>query len=162
MEPISLDLQGILEHQMNRHPYLMIDFAAEVIPGKSAKGHKNVTANDWFIPCHFPGDPNMPGLLQTEALVQMSALMLLTLPGNKGKICYLSALEKAKYRRKILAGDRLDIETTLLSWKRGVAKCEAIGCVNNEKACEASFVLVMPDIIQQFSVSRPPTNSLGT
>ncbi|MCG8670726.1 MAG: 3-hydroxyacyl-ACP dehydratase FabZ [Pseudomonadales bacterium] len=158
MEPISLDLQGIIDYQMNRHPYLMIDRAIEIIPGESAKGYKQITANDWFIPCHFPGDPNMPGLLQTEALVQLSALIVIALPGNKGKICYLSQLEKAKFKRKVLAGDRLDIESHLLSWKRGIAKCEAVGKVDGEKACEATFTLVMPDVMNEFAV-KASTNS---
>ncbi|OUS29734.1 beta-hydroxyacyl-ACP dehydratase [Gammaproteobacteria bacterium 45_16_T64] len=153
MEKLTLDLQGILEYQMNRHPYLMIDYAEEIVPGESAKGHKNVTANDWFIPCHFPGDPNMPGMLQTEALVQMSALMVLSLPGNKGKICYLSTVEKGKFKRKVIPGDTLDIECKLISWKRGIAKCEAMGSVNGEKACQISFTLVMPDVIKEYSVS---------
>ena len=155
MDPISLDLQGIIEYQMNRHPYLMLDRATEIIPGQSAKGYKQVTANDWFIPCHFPGDPNMPGLLQTEAMVQLAALTVLTLEGNKGKICYLSQLEKAKYKRKVLAGDRLEMEATLISWKRGIAKCETVGRIEGEKACEAMFTLVMPDVMNQFSVKQP-------
>lgn len=155
MEALTLDLDGILEYQKNRHPYLMLDRATEIIPGKSAKGYKQITANDWFIPCHFPGDPNMPGLLQTEAMVQLSALIVLSLPGNKGKICYLSQLEKAKYKRKVLAGDRLDMEASLRSWKRGIAKCEAKGLVDDEKVCEASFTLVMPDVMNEFAVKKP-------
>ena len=35
---------------------------------------------------HWPKDPNVPGMLQIEALVQMSALAILSLPGNKGKV----------------------------------------------------------------------------
>ena len=86
MEAIQLNHSEILEYQKNRFPYLMIDMATEVIPGESAKGFKNLTSNDWFFECHFEGDPNMPGMLQVEALVQMSALSVLTLPENKGKV----------------------------------------------------------------------------
>ena len=96
MNKITLDFEGILEYQKNRFPYLMIDVATEIIPGKSAKGFKNLTSNDWFFDCHFEGDPNMPGMLQAEALVQMSALSVLTLPGNKGKVVYLVSAEKIK------------------------------------------------------------------
>ena len=39
MEKIILDKKGIHEYQQNRAPYLMIDFATEIIPGKSAKGY---------------------------------------------------------------------------------------------------------------------------
>ena len=86
MESLRLDLNGIHEYQQNRYPYLLIDFAEEVIPGVNAKGYKDLTRKDWFFECHWPGDPNMPGMLQIEALIQMGALTVLTLPGNKGKI----------------------------------------------------------------------------
>ena len=97
MKALSLNNLEILEYQKNRYPYLMIDVAEEVVPGKFAKGFKNLSSNDWFFKCHFPGDPNMPGLLQIEAMVQMSALVILTLPKNKGKIMYISKLKKATF-----------------------------------------------------------------
>ena len=91
-EILSLDLKGIHEYQQNRKPYLMIDGAEEVIPGLSARGFKQLTKDDWFFAVHWPDDPNMPGLLQIEAMVQMCALSILTLPGNKGSRVYLSAV----------------------------------------------------------------------
>ena len=84
-----LDNKDIIEFQKNRFPYLMIDVVENVVPGKSSAGFKNLTANDWFFKCHFPGDPNMPGLLQVEAIVQIAALAILTMEGNKGKVMYL-------------------------------------------------------------------------
>jgi 3-hydroxyacyl-[acyl-carrier-protein] dehydratase len=152
MEKIRLDKKGIYEYQRNRHPYLFIDEAWEVIPGVSAKGYKDLTAEDWFFECHWQGDPNMPGLLQIEALVQMCALTVLTLPGNKGKVVYLTSANNIKLSRKIVAGDRLDIETKLLSWKRGIGSCSGIGSVKGEIACRADFTIVMPDILNEYKV----------
>ena len=54
----------------------MIDYATEVIPGESSKGYKDLNKDEWFFKVHWPNDPNMPGMLQVEALVQMSALCL--------------------------------------------------------------------------------------
>ncbi len=153
-KPFRLEMPDILEYQKNRFPYLMIDVAEEVVPGESARGYKHLTANDWFFECHFPGDPNMPGLLQTEALVQMAALSVVTLPGNKGKVVYLTSVNKIALRRKVVAGDRFDIDTRLLSWRRGVGKCSGIGTVAGEKACEAEFNIVMPDLVNEFKVGR--------
>ena len=152
MNKISLDFNGILEYQKNRFPYLMIDVATEIIPGKSAKGFKNLTSNDWVFDCHFEGDPNMPGMLQVEALIQMCALSVLTLPGNKGKVVYLVSAAKIKLSRKVLAGDCFEIETKLLTWKRGVGLCEGVGKVDGEVACRAEFNIVMPDLIKEYQV----------
>ena len=49
----------------------------------------------------LPSDPNMPGMLQIESLVQMSALSILTLPGNKGKLLYLTGANKIKFSKKL-------------------------------------------------------------
>ena len=86
MKKIVLDKKKIYEYQQNREPYLMIDFASEVIPGVSAKGYKELKSDEWFFKVHWLNDPNMPGMLQIEALVQMSSLAILSLKGNKGKV----------------------------------------------------------------------------
>ena len=82
---MKLNKEQILEYQQNRPPYLMIDFAEEVVPGKSAKGYKDFKEDEWFFKVHWPSDPNVPGMLQIEALVQMSALSILSLPAIKEK-----------------------------------------------------------------------------
>jgi len=151
MEGFSLDYNGIHEYQKNSYPYLMIDYVEEVVPGKSAKGFKNLSANDWFFKCHFPGDPNMPGMLQIEALVQMFALTVLTLGDNKGKIAYLSSANNLHFFKKVLPGDRLVIETELHSWKRGIGTGAGKGYINGKIACQADFTIVITDILNQYS-----------
>ena len=96
---ITLDKAQILEYQKNKPPYLMIDEATEIIPGLSAKGFKYLNEDEWFFKVHWPNDPNMPGFLQIEALVQMCSLSILTLPGNKGKIMYLVSANNLKFKK---------------------------------------------------------------
>jgi 3-hydroxyacyl-[acyl-carrier-protein] dehydratase len=154
MNSMKLDIKGILEFQQNRYPYLLVDMAEEVIPGVSAKGFKNLSINDWFFDCHFPGDPNMPGMLQIEAMVQLSALTILTLDGNKGEVAYLSSANNLKWSRKVVPGDRLDMETKLVSFKRGIARNTGVGSVNGELTCKADFTLILPHIMGQYKVNN--------
>ena len=154
MNKLRLDLNGLHEYQQNRYPYLLIDFAEEVIPGKSAKGFKKLSVDDWWFEVHFPGDPNMPGALQIEAMVQLGALMVTTLPGNKGKVVYLISANNLKLMKKIMPGDRLDIETELISWKRGMGKCSGAGYVNGGKVCSVDFNIVMPHILEGYKVKK--------
>ena len=154
MGKLRLDLIGLHEYQQNRYPYLLIDVAEEVIPGKSAKGYKNLSINDWWFEVHFPGDPSMPGGLQIEAMVQLGALMVTTLPGNKGKVVYLTSANNLKLMKKILPGDRFDIETELLRWKRGLGSCTGAGYVNGEKVCGIDFNIVMPHILEEYKVKK--------
>ena len=149
---ISLNKKQILEYQQNKPPYLMIDEASEIIPGKSAKGFKQLEDDEWFFKVHWENDPNMPGMLQVEALVQMSALAILTMPNNKGKVMYLTSANNLKFSKKIIPGMRLDIETNIKSFKRGIAICDGLGLINNEIACKASFNLILPSELKKYKI----------
>ena len=149
---LRLKKKDILEFQQNRYPYLMIDEATSVVPGKSAKGYKDLIKDEWFFKVHWPKDPNMPGMLQIEALVQMCALSILSLPGNKGKVMYLTSANNMKFTKKIIPNTRLDIETQVKSFKRGIAICEGIGLVKKEIVCTAEFNLILPDELKKYNL----------
>ncbi len=146
---LTLNKSEILEFQKNRDPYLLIDEATEIIPGVSAKGFKELK-NDWFFECHWEGDPNMPGMLQVEAMVQMSALAIVTLPGNKGKVIYLASADKIKFKKKVLSNSRLCLETFILNWSRGVGKCKGFAKINNEIVCQAEFTITEPVTLKKY------------
>ena len=149
---MKLNKEQILEYQQNRPPYLMIDFAEEVVPGKSAKGYKDFKEDEWFFKVHWPKDPNVPGMLQIEALVQMSALSILSLPGNKGKVMYLTSANNIKFIKKIIPNKRLYIETKVKSYKRGLAICEGLGLIEKQIACKAEFNLILPEEIKKYNL----------
>jgi len=153
MTSISLDKKQICIYQQNRDPYLFIDQATEVVPGKSAKGYKDLKDDEWFFKVHWPKDPNMPGMLQIEAMVQMSALAILTLPGNKGKVMYLTNANNMKFISKILPNSRFNIETNVLSYKRGIAICNGIGLVEDKIVCKADFNLILPDELKKYNLN---------
>ena len=150
---MKLSKKEILEYQQNRSPYLMIDFVDEVIPGKSSKGYKDLKEDEWFFKVHWPNDPNMPGMLQIEALVQMSALSILTLPNNKGKIMYLTGANNLKFIKKVIPNNRLYINTYIKSFKRGLAFCKGEGLVNNQVVCKAEFNLILPDELKTYNLN---------
>ena len=96
----------------------------------------------------------MPAMLQIEALVQMCALSILSLPGNKGKVVYLTSANNMKFAKKIIPNSRLYIETKIKSFKRGLAICEGIGLVNKEIACKAEFNLILPEEIKKYTLKK--------
>ena len=151
---MKLNKEQILEYQQNRPPYLMIDFAEEVVPGKSAKGYKDFKEDEWFFKVHWPRDPNVPGMLQIEALIQMSALSILSLPGNKGKVMYLTSANNIKFIKKIIPNKRLYIETKVKSFKRGLAVCEGLGLIEKQIACKAEFNLILPEEIKKYNLKE--------
>jgi 3-hydroxyacyl-[acyl-carrier-protein] dehydratase len=144
-----LDSSELLDYQPNRYPFLMIDYVTKFIPGALANGYKNFTNNEWFFPIHFPGNPNVPGALQLEALAQMLTIAITTLPGNKGRVTHAIS-HIVKFKREVLPGERLDIETKVLSWKRGICRGLGKGIVNGEMACEAEMTITIPEILNQY------------
>ena len=154
MKKLILDKDAIYQYQQNREPYLMIDHASEVIPGISSKGYKDLKKDEWFFEVHWPNDPNMPGMLQIEALVQMSSLAILTLPNNKGKIMYLASSNNLKFIKKVIPNSRLTIETKIKSFKRGIAMCDGIGMIKNDLVCKAEFTLILPDQLKKYNLNK--------
>ena len=78
----------------------MIDYVTSVLPGKYANGYKNFTNNEWFFPQHFPGNPNVPGALQLEALAQMLTVAITTMDGLKGRVTHALSHE-VKFKKEI-------------------------------------------------------------
>jgi len=154
MEPFSLNCVALQEYQPNRYPFLMIDHVDAVVPGKYARGYKHLTLNEWYFPVHFPGGPNMPGALQLEALAQMLTVAITTLPGLKGKVTH--ALEhRVRFRKEVLPGKTFVIQTEVMSWNRGICKGKGIATVDGEVACEASMLITIPEILQQYLPRKP-------
>ena len=154
MKKLILNKEQIYAYQQNREPYLLIDFASEIVPGKSAKGYKDFNDDEWFFKVHWPTDPNVPGMLQIEALVQMAALSILTLPNNKGKTMYLTNANNLKFIKKIIPNKRLYINTETISYKRGLASFNGEGMVDDEIVCKANFNLILPSELEKYNLKQ--------
>lgn len=150
----SLNSVELQEYQPNRYPFLMIDYVDEVLPGKYARGYKNMTLNEWFFPVHFPGGPNMPGALQLEALAQMLTVAITTLPGLKGKVTHALS-HTVRFKKEVLPGDKFEIQTEVISWKRGICKGKGFAYTNGELACEADMLITIPEILEEYLPKKP-------
>lgn len=146
----NIDAYEIQQYQQNRYPLLFVDKITEAMPGSYAKGYKNFTYNEWFFPAHFEDEPNVPGFIQVETLTQVFLMTFLTIPENKGKKTGFVSIDGMRFRKKIVPGDRLNIDAKLLSFRRGLAKGHVVGYLNDEIACELDLTVTIPDIMTQF------------
>lgn len=146
----ELGIIDIIKHQRNRYPVLLIDKVVDLKPGKSAVGIKNFTYNEWFFPGHFDDEPNVPGFVQVEALVQAFILTFLSLPEYSGMKTNFTNIDNIKFKRKIVPGDTLRSIANLNSFKRGLAKGDAKGYVGEELAVTADFTVIVPDVFNKF------------
>jgi 3-hydroxyacyl-[acyl-carrier-protein] dehydratase len=112
----SVDIQGILELLSHRYPFLLVDRVVDYEPDTSIRAYKNVTMNEPFFQGHFPGTPIMPGVLIIEAMAQACGVLYLLSNKDKaqGKLLYFLGMDKVKFRRAVVPGDRLDIEAAVL------------------------------------------------
>ena len=142
-EKLSFDTIEILNMIPHRYPFMLVDRITECIPGKYAKGYKNLTMNEPFFQGHFPGNPIMPGVLQLEALAQCSAPILLMLEAYKGKLALFAGVDNVRFKNIVRPGDRFDMEIELLKLKGPIGKSHAIGYVDGKVVVEADMTVAM-------------------
>lgn len=138
-----LTTKEIMEIIPHRHPFLLIDTIESLEPGVGAVGKKCVSGNEPFFAGHFPGNPVMPGVLIIEALAQVGAVAMLSLPEMKGKTAYFAGIDKAKFRRKVLPGDVLLLETIITKVKGPVGVGRAVATVDGRKVAEAELTFAI-------------------
>lgn len=138
-----LNTKQIMEIIPHRHPFLLVDTIESMIPGKSAVGYKCVTYDEPFFSGHFPDEPVMPGVLQIEACAQVGAVAILSLEENRGKTAYFGAINNARFKRKVVPGDRLRMECEIIKQKGSLGIGKAVATVDGETALTAELTFMI-------------------
>ena len=137
----EMDVNDILAILPHRYPFMLVDRITEVdVENKRIVGFKNLTFNEPFFQGHFPQEPIMPGVMQLEAMAQVAGILLNKVNEKEGEIAYFMAIDKAKFRRKVVPGDvlRMDIEVT--RWRTRMALVHGKAYVGDELACQADLM----------------------
>lgn len=138
----SEDIQKIIPH---RYPFLLIDRILEMDEGVRAVGIKNVSANEQYFQGHFPDMPIMPGVLQIEALAQVGAVAVLSMPQNQGKLAYFAALDNVRFRKPVKPGDQLILEMKLDRIRGRIGTGTGIAKVGDDVTAEGKFTFALGD-----------------
>jgi 3-hydroxyacyl-[acyl-carrier-protein] dehydratase len=131
-------IQRIIPH---RYPFLLVDKVRDIVVGKSCVGIKNVTFNEPQFQGHFPGMPIFPGVMIVEAMAQTSGILVgVTMDlADKGAKVFFMGVESAKFRRKVVPGDVMELHVTALRGGGKVWKFEGKAMVDGQLAAEAVF-----------------------
>lgn len=135
-----IEIGKILEVLPHRYPFVLVDRVTEIKVGEYIRGHKMVSYNEPWCQGHFPGRPIMPGVLIIEALAQIGGILAYaTDPFDATRsLMYFLGIDKAKFRRTVTPGDRLDLFVEVAHhrsnvWKlRGEATVEGKLCAQGE------------------------------
>jgi len=144
MELNSQEIQKLIPH---RYPFLLVDRITACEPGESASGIKCVSANEMQFLGHFPGNPIMPGVLILEAMAQVGAVCILSLPENRGKLAVFGGVKEARFRRQVVPGDVLEMTCEIVRRMGPVGIGKATARVGGQLAAtaELSFALTEPE-----------------
>lgn len=140
---MNIEAKEIMEVLPHRHPFLLIDRIIEMEEGKRVKAVKGVTYNEPFFQGHFPQKPVMPGVLIVEAMAQAGAYAVLSMAQNKGKIAFLGAVDKAKFRGHVVPGDTLTLEVEIIKMKTSAGIGKGTAYVDGKKVAEAEITFMI-------------------
>ncbi|MDR2826006.1 MAG: 3-hydroxyacyl-ACP dehydratase FabZ [Deltaproteobacteria bacterium] len=138
----EFDIRKIMEALPHRYPFLLVDRVVDMLPGETLKCYKNVTINEPFFQGHFPGIPVMPGVLIIEAMAQAGGILILSSSSvdlSKKPIFLFTGIEKVRFRKQVIPGDRLDLEGRLLRKKMRIWKMSCQAMVDGALVAEAEL-----------------------
>ena len=138
-----LDKEKIKQIIPQREPFLMIDEVEEYIPGESAVAYKNVDESERYFKGHFPGNPIMPGVLICEALAQTGAVAILSMEENDGKNALFGGIDKMKFKKQVVPGDRLKLEVKIIKRKGPIGVGEGIATVEGKVVARGEFTFAV-------------------
>lgn len=140
-----LTAKEILEIIPHRQPFMLVDTVEELEAGVRAVGKKCVSYNEPFFAGHFPSEPIMPGVLIIEALAQVGAIAMLSLPENQGKLAFFGAINSAKFKGQVKPGDVLMLETEIIKVKGPIGVGNAKAYVNGKIVTQAELTFALTE-----------------
>jgi UDP-N-acetylglucosamine acyltransferase len=141
---VPIDLPALLDRVDFRYPSFLIDAVAEHEAGVRLVAIKNVTVSEEFFQGHFPGTPLMPGVLMIEALAQVASVLVLERAAvpSTARVS-LRGVNRAKFRRQVVPGDRLRLEVRLGRERTRLVRAQAIAYVGEHTVAEAELLLAI-------------------
>jgi 3-hydroxyacyl-[acyl-carrier-protein] dehydratase len=146
-EKNELDIERILQILPHRWPFILVDRVTEVVPNEVIRGHKCVSMNEpWFLG-HFPNHPIMPGVLVIEALAQIGGILAYASEpfDSEASLLYFLGIDKAKFRRPVVPGDRLDLEVSVVQHRTNVWKLKGEASVDGTLCAQGELLASVVD-----------------
>ena len=137
---VDINIEEIQEFLPHRYPMLLVDRVSEIILGDYIKAYKYITTNEPYFVGHFPGKQVMPGVLIVEAMAQASGILGFKTMDKKpedGSIYYFVGADNLRFKRPAIPGDKLILESKVITNKKGIWKFDCKATVEEELVGEA-------------------------
>jgi len=133
-------IESILPH---RAPFLLIDEVTELEPGRRVAARREVRADDWWVPGHFPERAVMPGVLIVEAMAQTGAVAVLVEEENRGRIAFFAGIDDCRFKRVVEPGDTLSLVCELDAVRGPIGRGRATAHVGDELAARGTLTFAV-------------------
>ena len=133
-------IETILPH---RPPFLLIDEVSELEPGQRVVARREVRADDWWFPGHFPERPVMPGVLIVEAMAQAGAVAVLSEEENQGKLALFAGIDGVRFKRVVEPGDELELTCELERVRGPIGRGKATATVDGALAARGTLTFAV-------------------
>ncbi len=129
----------------HRDPFLFLTEVTGCVQGEWAEGYWQLTGSELFFSGHFPDRPTLPGVLLCESIAQLGAYLVLQDERFSGKLPLFGGIEKARFRKQVVPGERVDLRIEVRRLSARAGKASGIATVGGETACTADLVFVVVD-----------------
>jgi 3-hydroxyacyl-[acyl-carrier-protein] dehydratase len=136
------DIKAILPH---RHPFLLVDRIIELEPDRRVLGIKNVTRDERYFIAGPGGVPTLPASILTEAMAQAGAVLILSKPENRNRLIYFMGIDRVRYRKPVVAGDRVELEGSVLRMRSKIGTLRGVARVDGQLVCEGQMTFALAD-----------------
>jgi 3-hydroxyacyl-[acyl-carrier-protein] dehydratase len=133
-------IESILPH---RDPFLLLDEVTELEPGRRVVARREVRADDWWFPGHFPERPVMPGVLIVEAMAQSGAVAVLVEEENRGRIAFFAGIDDCRFKRIVSPGDTLTLTCEIDALRGPIGRGKATAHVGDELAARGTLTFAV-------------------
>jgi len=133
----SNEIKKLIPH---RTPFLFIDECEILEKGKKGIASRVFKDDEYFFQGHFPGNPIVPGVIIVEALAQTAGIIVSeSLTEYDKKSVLFMSVNKAKFRKPVIANDKIIFEVNFINSVKNVYKFFGIASKENIKVSEAEF-----------------------
>ena len=140
---VTIKIEEIKQFLPHRYPMLLIDRVTELDLGNYVKGYKNITTNEPYFMGHFPGKEVMPGVLIVEAMAQVSGILgfkTMNKTPEEGSIYYFVGEDNLRFKKPVVPGDKLILESTVITNKKGIWKFDCTASVEDALVAKATIL----------------------
>jgi 3-hydroxyacyl-[acyl-carrier-protein] dehydratase len=137
-----MDIEELKQALPLGYPYLLLDRVLSRTE-EEVVAQKCVTINEPYFQGHFrPPFPSvMPGTMILEGMAQTAGLLF-----GEGKLAVLAEVERARFRRPVVPGDRLTFRAKVLRRRGPLLQAQIQAEVEGELAAEAVVTLIVRDV----------------